>query len=42
MADWINFGTDGDVAINFGKMANMSENDIILFDGYDDSDSGTC
>lgn len=40
MADWINFGTDRDVDINFGKMANMSENDIILFDGYDDSDSG--
>ena len=40
MADWINFGTGRDSTITFGKMANMSEGDTILFDGYDDSSSG--
>ena len=40
ISDWINFGTDGDAAINFGKMANMSESNILLFDGCVDSVSG--
>lgn len=40
MADWINFGTDREAAINFGKTANMSESDILLFDGCADSSSG--
>ena len=40
MADWINFGTGRDASINFGKTANMSEGDTILFDGYTDSTSG--
>lgn len=40
MSDWINFGTGREAAINFGKMANMSEGDTILFDGYTDSSSG--
>ena len=40
MADWINFGTGRDATITFGNMANMSEGDAILFDGYDDSSSG--
>lgn len=40
MVDWINFGTGRDATITFGKMANMSEGDTILFDGYDDSSSG--
>lgn len=40
MSDWINFGTGREAAINFGKMANMSEGDTILFDGYVDSSSG--
>lgn len=40
MSDWINFGTDREAAINFGKTANMSESDILLFDGCVDSSSG--
>ena len=40
MPDWINFGTDREAAINFGKTANMSESDMLLFDGYVDSSSG--
>jgi hypothetical protein len=40
MSDWINFGTDREAAINFGKTANMSESDMLLFDGYVDSSSG--
>ena len=40
MSDWINFGTDREAAINFGKAANMSESDMLLFDGYVDSSSG--
>lgn len=40
MSDWINFGTGREAAINFGKMANMSEHEIILFDGYTNSSSG--
>ena len=40
MADWINFGTGMDATINFGKMANMSWSDTLLFDGYDDTSSG--
>lgn len=40
MSDWINFGTDREAAINFGKTANMSESDMLLFDEYVDSSSG--
>lgn len=40
MSGWINFGTDREAAINFGKTANMSESDMLLFDGYVDSSSG--
>ena len=40
MADWIEFGVGREAAIDFGKMANMSEGDTILFDGYTDSSSG--
>lgn len=40
MADWIEFGVGREAAIDFGKMANMSEGDAILFDGYTDSSSG--
>lgn len=40
MADWINFGIGREAAFNFGKMANMSESEIIAFDGYVDSSSG--
>lgn len=40
ISDWINFGTNREAAINFGKMANMSESDILLFDGCVDSLSG--
>ena len=40
MSDWINFGTDREAAINFGKTANISESDMLLFDGYVDSSSG--
>lgn len=40
ISDWINFGTDREAAINFGKTANMSESDILLFDGCVDSSSG--
>lgn len=40
MADWINFGTGREASIKFGKTANMSEGDTILFDGYTDSTSG--
>ena len=39
ISDWINFGTDREAAINFGKTANMSESDILLFDGCVDSSS---
>lgn len=38
--DWIEFGVGMEAATNFGKMANMSEGDTILFDGYTDSSSG--
>lgn len=38
--DWIEFGIGREAVINFGKMANMSEGDTILFDGYTDSSSG--
>lgn len=40
MADWIEFGVGREAAIDFGKMANISEGDTILFDGYTDSSSG--
>lgn len=40
MADWINFGIGREATSNFGKMANMSESEIIAFDGYVDSSSG--
>lgn len=40
MSDWINLGAGREATINFGKMANMSEGDTILFDGYTDSSSG--
>ena len=40
MSDWINFGTDREAAINFGKTANMSESDMLLFDGCVASSSG--
>ena len=40
ISDWINFGTNRETAINFGKMANMSGNEILLFDGISDSSSG--
>lgn len=40
MSDWINLGAGREAAINFGKMANMSESDMIAFDGYVDSSSG--
>ena len=40
MSDWINLGAGGEAAINFGKMANMSESEMIAFDGYVDSSSG--
>lgn len=40
MSDWIEFGVGREAAIDFGKMANMSEGDTILFDGYTDSSSG--
>lgn len=40
MSDWINMGAGREAAINFGKMANMSESEMIAFDGYVDSSSG--
>lgn len=40
MSDWIEFGVGREAAIDFGKMANISEGDTILFDGYADSSSG--
>lgn len=40
MSDWIEFGVGREAAINFGKTANMSESDILLFDGCVDSSSG--
>ena len=40
MSDWIEFGVGREAAIDFGKMANISEGDAILFDGYADSSSG--
>lgn len=40
MADWINFGTGRKAATNFGKVANMSENGTLMFDGYTYSASG--
>lgn len=40
MSDWIEFGFGKKAAIDFGKMANISEGDTILFDGYTDSSSG--
>ena len=40
MSDWIEFGVGREAAIDFGKMANISEGDTILFDGYTDSSSG--
>lgn len=40
MDDWIEFGVGREAAINFGKTANMSESDMLLFDGYVDSSSG--
>lgn len=40
MADWINFGIGREAAFNFGKMVNMSESEIIAFDGHVDSSSG--
>ena len=40
MSDWINFGTGRDDAINFGKTANMSKSDVLLFDGCVGSSSG--
>lgn len=40
MADWIEFGVGREAVIDFGKIANMSESDILLFDGYTDSSSG--
>lgn len=39
--DWIEFGTDMKAAIKFGKAANMSEHDTLLFDEWvDTSTSG--
>lgn len=40
MADWIEFGVGREAVIDFGKMANMSRSDTLLFDGYDDTSSG--
>lgn len=40
MSNWINFGTSREDATNFGRMANMSWSDTLLFDGYDDTSSG--
>lgn len=40
MSDWINLGTGREAAINFGKMANMSWSDTLLFDGCADTSSG--
>lgn len=40
MSDWIDFGTSREAAINFGKMANMSESNILLFDGCVDLSFG--
>jgi hypothetical protein len=40
MSDWINLGAGREAAINFGKMANMLESEMIAFDGYVDSSSG--
>lgn len=40
MSDWINLGAGREAAINFGKMANMSESEMIAFNGYVDSSSG--
>ena len=40
MSDWIEFGVGREAANDFGKMANISEGDTILFDGYTDSSSG--
>lgn len=40
MSDWIEFGVGREAEIDFGKMANISEGDTILFDGYTDSSSG--
>lgn len=37
MADWIEFGIGMEAAINFGKTANMSEHEILLFDEWVDS-----
>lgn len=35
--DWIEFGTDMKAAIKFGKAANKSEADVLLFDEFVDS-----
>lgn len=35
--DWIEFGVGMEAAINFGKTANMSEHEILLFDEWVDS-----
>ena len=35
--DWIEFGTDMKAAIKFGKAANKSEVDVLLFDEFVDS-----
>ena len=40
MSDWINFGNGREAAIDFGKMANITWRDTLLFDGYDDTSSG--
>lgn len=35
--DWIEFGTDMKAAIKFGKAANKSKADVLLFDEFVDS-----
>ena len=35
--DWIEFGTDVEAAIKFGKAANMSKSDVLLLDEFVDS-----
>lgn len=37
MGDWIEFGIGREAAINFGKTANMSEHETLLFDEWVDS-----
>lgn len=39
--DWIEFGTDMKAAIKFGKAANKSEADVLLFDEFVDSSTSS-